>query len=71
MSPSSPSPSVMRVEDLEHALGADAAGDALAARLSFWVNCRKYLARSTMQVLSSATTMPPEPTMAPVAARLS
>ena len=40
-------------------------------QLSFWVNCRKYLARSTMQVVSSATTMPPEPMMAPVAARLS
>ena len=33
MSPSRPSPAMMRSSDLEHALGADAAGDALAARL--------------------------------------
>ena len=40
-------------------------------QLSFWVKSRKKRARSTMQVWSSTTTMPPEPTMAPVAARLS
>ncbi len=32
---------------------------------------RKYLATSTMQVLSSMTIMPPEPIMAPAAVRLS
>ena len=34
---------------------------------SFWTNARKNLATSTMQVLSSITTIPPEPIMAPVA----
>jgi len=33
---------------------------------SFCVNCRKKRAISTMQVVSSITTMPPEPMMAPV-----
>ena len=34
-------------------------------QLSSAVNLRKNLAKSTMQVLSSTTTMPPEPIMEP------
>ncbi len=70
MSPSSPSPAVMRSRISSMRLVPRRQGTHLP-QLSFCVNCRKYLARSTMQVVSSATTMPPEPTMAPVAARLS
>ncbi len=40
-------------------------------QLSSAVNLRKNLAKSTMQVVSSTTTMPPEPIMAPAAVRLS
>ena len=32
---------------------------------SCWVNPRKNLAKATMQVPESVTTMPPEPIMAP------
>ena len=40
-------------------------------QLSSAVNLRKNLAKSTMQVVSSTTTMPPEPIMEPAATRLS
>ena len=59
------------LEDLVHALGALAAGEALAAGFRPCRKFMKYLATSTMQVFSSMTIMPPEPMIEPAAARLS
>ena len=40
-------------------------------QLSDWMNSMKNLAKSTMQVVSSSTTKPPEPMMAPALFRVS
>ena len=70
MSPSRPSPALMRSSISSMRLVPRRQGTHLPHD-SFCVKSRKKRARSTMQVSSSTTTMPPEPTMAPVAARLS
>lgn len=56
------------LKSFPEAHSADATGNALSARL---VRCEieKEFAMRTMQVLSSITTIPPEPIIAPVAER--
>ena len=58
--PARPSPAVMRSSISSMRLVPRRQGTHLP-QLSSWVNCRKNLAKSTMQVVSSTTTMPPEP----------
>ncbi len=64
MSPSSPSPRVMRSTISSIRLVPTRQGGHFP-QLSSWVNSRKKRAMSTMHVSSSITMTPPEPMMAP------
>ena len=70
MSPSRPPPAQMRSRISSMRLVPTRQGTHLP-QLSSCVNSRKKRARSTMQVVSSTTTRPPEPMMAPVAVSVS
>ena len=59
------------LEDLEHALRCRRGRARTCRTTPRAVNVRKNLAKSTMQVESSTTTMPPEPIIEPQAERLS
>ena len=65
MSPSLPLPSVMRVRISSIRL-VPTRQKVHLPHDSRWVKSRKKRATSTMQVVSSRTTSPPEPMMAPV-----
>ena len=69
MSPSWPLPSQMPVQDFLYIRVVPMRQGTHLPQDSRAVKSRKNRAMFTMQVLSSMTTMPPEPIMAPVAER--